>query len=62
MYFLNNIVHEKLIKDVVQPEKRGLKRGTNRSTSYKSADVFLGTGTLKGLLAWFKLEKTGHSI
>ncbi len=54
MYFLNNIVHEKLIKDVVQPEKRGLKRSTNQfaSTSYKSADVFLGTGTtLRAILA-----------
>jgi hypothetical protein len=30
------------VKDIVQPKKRGVKRGTNRfgSTSYTIADVF----------------------
>ena len=48
-------------KDIVQPKKRGVKRGTIRFvlTSYTIADIFL---TLKGLISRRKLQKTGFSV
>ncbi len=40
--FLNDLGQKPLFKDIVQPNQRGVKRGTNRfaSTSYTITDVF----------------------
>ncbi len=45
----------------VKPKKRGVKRDTIRTvlTSYTIADIFL---TLKGLIFWFKSQKTDFSV
>ncbi len=56
------IMPRNLIKDIVQPKKRGVKRGTIRTImiSHTIADIFLGA--LKGLIFWFKLQKTIFSV
>ncbi len=53
------VTTSRLFKGFVQPQKRGIKIGTNgfASTSYTIAQSFLGT--IKGLLSCFKLQKTG---
>ncbi len=48
VFYIKNILNAELFKDIVQPKKRGVKRGTIRFvlTSYTIADIFFDN--LKG--------------